>query len=134
MREEVGIVTLYRAAFDFAVTRRIDWADDLAAFHGHVGQVRQRIEERKSTADVRAIADIREACLTLDFLIAAADEEVAQAEATDIVSLAIRECGARHLGLFPLGEESQLKSRVNAFSGLRTPLWKPRRILIGAAA
>ena len=127
-------MTLYRAAFDFAVTRRIDWADDLAAFHGHVDRVREHIEARKNTSDVRVMADIRESCLTLDFLIGATDDEVAQTEATDIVSLAIRECGARHMGLFPIGEESQLKSRVNAFSGLRTPLWKPRRILIAAAA
>lgn len=131
---EVGIVMLYRAAFDFAVTRRIEWADDLAAFHGHVERVREHIAARKNTQDVRLIADIQQSCLTLDFVIAGADDVTAQAEATDIVSLAIRECGARHMGLFPIGEESQLRSRVNAFSGLRTPLWKPRRILIAEAA
>lgn len=134
MRGRWELKMLYRAAFDFAVTRRIAWADDLAAFHGHVDRVREHIEARKATSDVRVIADIAESCLTLDFLIEATDKADAEAEATEIVSLAIRECGARHLGLFPMSEESQLRSRVNAFSGLRTPLWTPRRILIAGAA
>ena len=125
---------LYRAAFEFRVTRRIDWDDDLAGFHGHVERVRERIEARKATADIRLIADIREAALTLDFLVDADTEEQAGAIALDIVSLAIRESGARHLGLFSIAEESRLKSRVNAFSGLRTPIWQPRRVLVSAAA
>jgi len=125
---------LYRAAFDFGVTRRVEWADDLAAFHGHVDRVREHIEARKKTSDVRIMADIGQSCLTLDFLIDAGDEASAQEEAVEIVSLAIRECGARHTGLFPLGEESRMRSKVNAFSGLRTPLWSRRRILIAEAA
>ena len=60
--------------------------------------------------------------------------EIAETNAMDVVSLAIRECGARHMGLYPLAFESQLKSRVNAFSGLRTPVWQRRRILIAEAA
>lgn len=125
---------LYRAAFDFRVTRRIDWLDDLAGFHGHIDRVREHIEARRAISDIRVIADISGATLTLDFLIAADDSEAAAKEAMDIVSLAIRECGARHVGLFPIGKESALKSKVNAFSGLRTPTWEPRRILIAAAA
>lgn len=125
---------LFRAAFDFRIKRRIDWGDDLAGFHGHIDRVREHIAARKRTADVRVIADMSESCLTLDFLVDADDEESAATEARDIVSLAIRECGARHDGLFPIAEESQLRSRVNAFSGLRTPTWCPRRIQIAAAA
>ena len=124
---------LFRAAFDFSVTRRIDWDDDLAAFHGHIQQVIQHIAVRKITDDVRVIADISEERLTLDFLIAASSEARAEAEALDIVSLAIRECGARHVGLYPIVEERRLRSRVNAFAGLRTPRWEPRRIMIAAA-
>lgn len=124
---------LYRAVFDFSVTRRIDWEDDLAAFHGHIDQVRRHIAARKITDDVRVIADISEERLTLDFLVGATDEATAEAEALDIVSLAIRECGARHVGLYPIIAERRLRSRVNAFSGLRTPRWEPRRILIAAA-
>ncbi|MEA2001956.1 MAG: hypothetical protein U9N84_08750 [Actinomycetota bacterium] len=125
---------LFRAAYDFRVTRRIEWSDDLAGFHGHIDRVREHIEARKRTNDVRAIADISESCLTLDFLIEGDDDQTAAAEALDIVSLAIRECGARHDGLYPVAQESQLKSRVNAFSGLRTPMWQPRNIRIAAAA
>lgn len=124
---------LYRAAFDFSVTRRIDWEDDLAAFHGHIDQVRGHIAARKLTDDVRVIADIGEERLTLDFLVTAGDEATAEAEALHIVSFAIRECGARHVGLYPIIEERRLRSRVNAFSGLRTPRWEPRRIMIAAA-
>ena len=124
---------LYRAAFDFSVTRRIDWGDDLAAFHGHVDQVRRHIAARKGTDDVRVIADICEERLTLDFLVEARDGSTAEIEALDIVSLAIRECGARHVGLYPIIEERRLRSRVNAFSGIRTPRWEPRRIMIAAA-
>jgi hypothetical protein len=69
----------------------------------------------------------------MDFLVSAADEARAESEALDIVSLAIRECGARHVGLYPIAVERQLRSRVNAFAGLRTPKWEPRRILIAAA-
>jgi hypothetical protein len=125
---------LFRTAFDFRVTRRIDWSDDLAGFHGHIDRVREHIEARKLTSDVRVIADISGSCLTLDFLIEGVDDRLAAAEALDIVSLAIRESGARHEGLYPIGQESQLKSRVNAFSGLRTPTWQPRKIRIAAAA
>lgn len=125
---------LYRAAFEFGVTRRVEWADDLAAFHGHVDRVREHIEARAKTAEVRIMADIGQSCLTLDFLIEAPHEASAQEEALEIVSLAIRECGARHTGLFPFGEESRLRSKLNAFSGLRTPLWSQRRILIAEAA
>jgi hypothetical protein len=124
----------YRAAFDFRVTRRIEWSDDLAAFHGHIDRVREHIESHRVVTDVLVIADISRSTLTLDFFIAAEDDEAAAAEAKDIVSLAIRECGARHVGLYSIAKESQLKSRVNAFSGLRTPKWEPRRILIAAAA
>lgn len=124
---------LYRAAFDFRVTRRIDWEDDLAAFHGHIDQVRLHIAARKITDDVRVIADISEGRLTLDFLVEARDAVTAETEALDIVSLAIRECGARHVGLYPIIEERRLRSRLNAFSGLRTPRWEPRRIMIAAA-
>ncbi len=124
---------LYRAAFDFRVTRRIDWEDDLAAFHGHIDQVRRNIAARKITNDVRVIADIGEERLTLDFLVSAADGAAAEVEALEVVSLAIRECGARHVGLYPIVEERRLRSRVNAFSGLRTPRWEPRRIMIAAA-
>ena len=125
---------LYRAAFQFRVTRRIDWGDDLAAFHGHVGRVREHIAARKRTNDVRVSADIGEASLTLDFLVDAKDETTAEVEALEIVSLAIRECGARHVGLFPIAEERQRRSRTNAFSGLRTPRWEPKRIMIAGAA
>ena len=124
---------LYRAAFDFSVTRRIDWEDDLAAFHGHIDQVRVHIAARKITDDVRVIADISEERLTLDFLVDTPDELTAEREALDIVSLAIRECGARHVGLYPIVDERRLRSRVNAFSGLRTPRWEPRKIMIAAA-
>ncbi len=48
---------MYRAAFDFGVTRRIDWADDLAAFHGHISRVREHIAVRRGVKDVRVIAD-----------------------------------------------------------------------------
>ena len=125
---------MYRAAFDFGVTRRIDWADDIAAFHGHIERVIEHIAARRMIEDVRAIADISESCLTLDFLIEADSGEVAETNAMEVVSLAIRECGARHMGLYPLALESQLKSRANAFSGLRTPVWQRRRILIAEAA
>lgn len=124
---------LYRAAFDFRVTRRIEWEDDLAGFHGHIERVREHIAARKITDDVRVAADIGQACLTLDFLVEGTDADAAEMEALHVMSLAIRECGARHVGLYPIAEERRLKSRANAFAGLRTPRWEPRRILIAAA-
>lgn len=124
----------FRAAFDFVVKRRIAWMDDLAGFHGHVEQVREHIEGSPVTSEVRVIADIQASCLTLEFLIEAVDEIHAEAVARDLVSMAIRRCGARHEGLFPLAVESRLKSQVNPFSGLRTPMWTPRRVQVASAA
>ena len=77
---------------------------------------------------------MRKSALTIDFVIDADTEEQARVMALDIVSLAIRECGARHLGLFSSAEESQMKSRLNAFSGLRTPVWQARRVVVATAA
>ena len=67
------------------------------------------------------MADIGESSLTLDFVIEGQDENAVEMEALAVVSLAIRECGARHVGLYPIAEERRLRSRVNAFSGLRMP-------------
>ena len=80
------------------------------------------------------IADISAACLTLDFLIYADDEATASLDAVEIVSLAIRDSGARHLGLVPVVEEAHLQSSFNALPGLHTPVWRPRRFLIAEAA
>jgi hypothetical protein len=48
------------------------------------------------------------------------------------VNSALRECGARHLGHYVIA--SQRASLVDTFSGLRTPVWQRRRILIAEAA
>ena len=125
---------LYRVAFDFAVTRRIAWGNDLAAFHGHVDRVREHIAGHEAAEDVRLIADIGVSSLTLDFVVEADDEAAAQRQAKQIVGLAIRESGARHLGLLTLGEEAQPGTRVGVFPNLQTPMWTSRQILIAGAA
>jgi hypothetical protein len=119
----------YRVAYDFRVTRRIAWEEDVDAFHGHVAAVVAFIEASTDIRDIKVVADVEHVSLSLELTVEADDRESAEGLAKSLIGLAIRESGARHFGLFPLGEESRMKSRLSAWAGLKTPHWTPRQML-----
>lgn len=123
---------MYRVVFEFRLTRRVDWGGDLASFHAHVEDVRNRIAATELIDDVRVITDIAASRLTLDFLVGADDERTAEAGAMYKVSRAIRESGARNLGLAALAAEAS--SSGSALADLHTPIWQRQRIYIASAA
>ena len=123
---------MYRAVFEYRLTRRVDWGGDLAAFHAHVEDVRNRIAATELVDDVRMITDLAASRLTLDFLVDADDVKAAEAGAMYTVSRAIRESGARHLGLAALAAEAS--SSGSALTDLHTPIWQRQRIHIASAA
>lgn len=123
---------MYRAVFEFRLTRRVDWGGDLAAFHAHVEDVRNRIAATELIDDVRVITDIAATRLTLDFLVDAADAKAAEAGAMYTVSRAIKDSGARHLGMAAFA--SDLVSSGSPLSDLHTPIWQRQRLHIASAA
>ena len=123
---------MYRAVFEFRLTRRVDWSGDLAAFYEHVELVRSRINASERTDDVRVITNMAESRLTLDFLMEATDENAAEAVAMYTVSRAIRRSGARYVGLAAFADDSTLAR--SPLSELRTPIWQRQRLRIAKAA
>ncbi len=123
---------MFRAVFEFRLTRRVDWAGDLAAFHEHVDVVRSRIAANRRTDDVRVVADMAASRLTLDFLIDSGSEKRAEQDATYAVSRAIRDSGARYLGLAAMAPEPTPPR--SALSELHTPIWQRQKMQIAGAA
>lgn len=123
---------MYRAVFEFRLTRRVDWSGDLAAFHEHVEMVSKRISDSDRIGDVRAITDMAASRLTLDFLVDAANAKTAEADAMYVVSRAIRESGARYLGLATIADDPA--PNQSALSELHTPIWQRQRVRIAGAA
>ncbi len=124
----------FRVAFDFKVTRRVSWDEDVDAFHGHVADVVAFLEESLVVREVKVVADLEQVSLFLELTVEAETREGAEELARSLIGLAIRESGALHIGLFSIGEESRMKTRLNAWAGLRTPHWLPRRVLTASRA
>ncbi|MDJ0955195.1 MAG: hypothetical protein QNJ81_16075 [Acidimicrobiia bacterium] len=123
---------MYRVSFEFRLTRLLPWPEDGTDFYGHVESVRAKIGSHEFVEDVRAITDRAESLLTFDFLIDAAHHEVANAAALRLVRDAIENCGARHFGLGAAAIGAL--TPAGARSGLETPIWHRRRVLVGVAA
>lgn len=123
---------MFRAVFEFRLTRRVDWAGDIATFHEHVDAVRSLIAASKRTDDVRVVADMSASRLTLDFLIDSDTEEAAEQDAMYTVSRAIRASGARYLGLAAMAQDPA--SSNSTLSDLHTPIWQRQRLQIAGAA
>lgn len=123
---------LYRVSFEFRLTRRVPWVDDVAVFYGHVEDVRAKVEAHELIEDVRVISDVADSQLTFDFLIDATRYQLATAAALRIVRDAIEGCGGRHFGLDTV--QKGLLASAGAGSGLETPIWQHRRTLVDVAA
>ena len=123
---------MYRVAFDFRVTRRVDWTSDPGAFHDHIEEVCRHISSRHRTRDVRAITDLAASCLTLEFAVDADDDEMAATDSVAIAHEAINQAGARRIEPDYTAGVSVEKSE--SISQLHTPVWRQRRIIIAEAA
>ncbi len=123
---------LYRMSFEFRLTRLAPWTDDGADFYGHVESVRAKIGTHEFVRDVRAITDMAESRLNVDFVIDACRHQIAFDEAMRIVSEAIENAGARHFGL-GAAREGMFRG-AGAKTGIDTPVWHRRRVLIDLAA
>jgi hypothetical protein len=123
---------LYRISFEFRLTRLVPWTDDGVDFYSHVETVRSKIEASEVIAEVRAVTNRAESSLTIDFTIEATQHQLAEERALGIVRSAIESGGARHFGMSPLGPS--LTASAGAHSGMETPVWHRRRILVGVAA
>lgn len=123
---------LYRMSFEFRLTRLIPWTYDGDDFYGHVESVRATMGSQEFVEKVRAITDMAESRLNLDFLIEADRHPQAIANASRIVREAIENSGARHFGMEE-GASSRFSS-AGARSGPATPIWHHLRMLVDIAA
>lgn len=123
---------LYRMSFEFRLTRLVPWAEDGEDFYNHVESVRAKLEAEERVEQVRAIAELSESRLSLDFLIDADHHREATAAAFEFVRIAIESCNARHFGM----EEgsAQRFASAGARTGLDIPIWHRLRMLVDIAA
>ena len=130
---ERGVVAMmYRISFEFRLTRLVPWTDDGIDFYSHVEAVRDKVEAHEAVYGVRVVTNRTESSLTFDFTIEAARHQLAEEFALEVVGAAIESAGARHFGMSPLGPS--LTTSAGANSGMDTPVWHRRRILVGVAA
>jgi len=122
----------YRVAFEFRLARRASWSGDGSDFYDHVEDVRQKIAVHESITEVRVITDFAESSLTVDLQLDRATELHVGEDALRIVREAIESCDARHFGLTALDSSSMIGS--GGRSGLETPIWHKRRVLVELAA
>lgn len=118
----------YQVMFNFKVERRISWEGEIEEFRKHLDDVCEALEQDEHVREYGVKARMDEAALDLEVVVPATSQEDAEAVACDVVGKAIRESGGFHIGLLPLKEESQAKSKLNAWAGLRTPRWQQRRL------
>lgn len=122
----------YRVSFEFRLARHACWPGDGSGFYTHVEDVRQKIAVHESVSGVRVITDFAESSLTIEFLLGASGHQQVVEDALRVVREAIESCDARHFGMKSVRSGSLVGS--GARSGLETPIWHKRRVLIDHAA
>ncbi len=115
------------ALFEFAVTRRMPWGDDLDSLLTHVESVQARLSERSRVVDPYFTTDVDTGRVFVRFTIAGSGKAGAEAEARSVLGDVIRDAAAYHDGLFPNEAEYKMLPRLKSWSGLRTPTWQVRR-------
>lgn len=118
----------FYVTMEFKVLRRIAWDGELRALRSHLDTVCEHLESNPDVGEWNLKADLDEATLEVQVVVAASDENAAEACARSVVGEAIRRAGAMHEGLLSLREESSARIHANAWYGLRTPKWQPRRV------
>ena len=123
---------LFGVAFEFRLTRLTPWSTDGAEFYNHVDLVRSKIAANELVDDARVITNRSASLLTVEVVVEARGPRVAADDALGLVAKAIETCDARHFGL--LGNDRGSLASAGADSGLVTPIWHKRRILVDVAA
>jgi predicted ATP-grasp superfamily ATP-dependent carboligase len=117
----------YHVHLGFKVDRRISWDGELDEFRSHLDIVCEVLETDETVVEYSVTAHLAATSIELELVVRALSQEDAEAVASDSVAKAIREAGGFHEGLLSLKEESQAKSKLNAWAGLRTPRWQHRK-------
>ncbi len=114
----------YRLECEFDVTRRIGWSDgDLGE---HIDSVFDRLHQSDVVRAVDAQADLDTGRANISLIVSTFDDDPLHL-ACVVLGIAIRSCGAGHVGLLSVGEEAVLRPQRNQWSGLRTPSWRVRQ-------
>ena len=121
--------SLIRVQGDFAVARPIPW-DDQDTLRDHVDRVVDALMLIASVVEVETEARLEEGNVKLAVVLAAADAEGADLLGRETFAASIRECEGRHYQLLSAEEEASLSPILPARSGLLTPLWRLRTILV----
>jgi len=114
----------YRLECQFDVMRRIDWSD--GELGDHIDAVFDRLHQSEIVRAVEAEADLDTGRATVSMTVSTFDDDPLHL-ACVALGIAIRSCGAEHVGLLPLGEEGVLRPQKNQWSGLRLPSWRVRQ-------
>ncbi len=122
-------VSLIRVRGDFVVARPIPW-DDQDTLRDHVDRVVDALMLAASVVEVETEARLEEGNVKLAVVLAAADAEGADLLGRETLAASIRECEGRHYQLLSAEEEASLSPSLPARSGLLTPLWRLRTILV----
>ena len=118
----------YRVTIDFIVARRVGWQEGDEELRAHLDNVVEALKQGDGVSEVAVTADLAKATLQLQLVLARTDAAGAEASARALIGQAIRSSGAMHEGLLSLSEESRAKGNHNAWWGLRTPKWHPKRV------
>ncbi len=124
--ETVGAMRV-EAQFEFAVSRRMPWGEDLDSLARHVDAVHQRLVAHKQVNDAEVTTDPDAGRVFVRFVVAGVTRTAGEAEARTVLGGAIRDASAYHDGLFPHQSEYTMVPRLHSWSGLRTPTWQVRR-------
>jgi hypothetical protein len=117
---------LYELECEFDVVRRIGWSDeDLAE---HIDDIFERLHQANDVQSMSAEANLDTGYSRLSVEVSVEDGDEARRIACSTLAVAIRSCGAAHIGLLPLGKEATLQPARSRWSGLRCPTWHIRNI------
>lgn len=114
---------------DFVLTRRVEWVDG-DEIRRHVDEVVDTLNDYEEVLEVEVDVDLSQGRVRMSLICAVLPDEDADLCTRRAAAAAIRQSGGRHDGLLPLAEESRVRANVNAWSGLRTPRWEPRRFAV----
>jgi hypothetical protein len=115
----------FQLGCEFDIVRRIGWSDEELGVH--IDAVFDRLHQADGVKAVEAEADLDSGRTVLSMMITTFDDNPRNL-ACNVLGVAIRSCGASHIGLLSMGEEAIVRPERNQWSGLRTPSWRIRQV------
>ena len=113
----------------FAVARPIPW-DAQDTLRDHIDRVVDALKEAHGVVEVETEAELEEGEVRIEIVIAGIDEAHADRVGRETIGASIRGCDARHSQLLPPDEEAAFIHNLPSRSGLLTPLWRLRRLMV----